>query len=62
MSMIGCDNCDQMIDSDDDPACFVEAPACAPHDMRKILEQVLCENCREREWERQQERAAETSP
>jgi hypothetical protein len=43
MSMVMCERCDRMIDSDDDPDCFVENP-----------DAVLCEWCRE-EREAQQE-------
>jgi hypothetical protein len=58
--MIACDHCDQLIDSDDDPGCFIPAPTCIPYD--KNLEQVLCEPCREAAWDRQQERAMENAP
>jgi hypothetical protein len=35
MSMIRCDRCERLIDSDDDPECFVEK-----------TDEVLCEWCR----------------
>lgn len=47
MSMVRCDECEIMIDSDDDPDCFGE-DGNAPD--------ILCDNCRqnaaERAWER----------
>lgn len=43
MSMVMCERCDRMIDSDDDPDCFVENPG-LPGSMG---DQVLCEWCRE---------------
>lgn len=58
MSMVACDCCECIVDSDADPACFINADAPAPWNS-KLLEQVLCENCRERAWDRQQERAME---
>lgn len=49
MSICTCEHCDTLIDSDDDPGCFVENP----YDSRDVT--TLCEICRERSWERQQE-------
>ncbi len=49
MSMIRCDRCDTMIDSDDDPECFVEADKIDKRD------HVWCESCRdadEKYWDR----------
>lgn len=40
MSMIRCDRCAQIIDSDDDPECFVENPGC------RYGDRVICEACR----------------
>lgn len=57
MSLIRCDSCDAVIDSDDDPDCFIEAPDCIPY--VKALEAVMCGRCRERNWDRQNERAME---
>lgn len=50
MSMIACDRCPTIINSDDDPTCFVETG-----DMRRMHKTiVLCERCREkREAERE---------
>lgn len=59
MSCIYCDECCRLIDSDDDPDCFVErhSPMCL-----LPVERVLCERCREREWDRQMERHMEDAP
>jgi hypothetical protein len=43
MSMICCDSCDRMFDSDEDPDCFIVWDA--PYDEE---EAVICERCRER--------------
>lgn len=44
MSMIRCDSCSELIDSDDDPSCFVEVG-----NMRsQTKDMVLCESCRDR--------------
>jgi hypothetical protein len=40
MSMIICQGCDRLIDSDDDPGCFL--------DVGSNQIKVLCESCRER--------------
>ena len=43
MSMCTCERCDRMIDSDDDPDCFVEVG-----NMRRLHSTiVLCEWCRD---------------
>jgi hypothetical protein len=57
MSIIACDHCGGFIDSDADAACFIHAPTCIPHNSH--LDEVMCEPCRERAWDRQQEKAAE---
>lgn len=58
MSMMICEDCDRAIDSDDDPECFVEVG-----NMRRLhAEIILCENCRERRWDRDQERLMEDGP
>jgi hypothetical protein len=47
MSMIKCAGCDAMIDSDDDPDCFVEVG-----NMRRLHRTIaFCEPCRERREE-----------
>ncbi|MGE0023964.1 MAG: hypothetical protein AB7S70_10080 [Hyphomicrobium sp.] len=52
MSMVTCEDCDAPIDSDDDPGCFVETG-----NMRRLHETtILCENCREKRWERNEQR------
>ena len=40
MSMCMCERCDKMIDSDDDPECFIDAPE------REFGTIILCEWCR----------------
>ena len=58
MSVVTCQCCDQFIDSDDDPDCFCEAPNYISADFRKNYgTRILCEPCRESEWEQQQENA-----
>ena len=42
MSMIRCEWCERLIDSDDDPDCFAENP-----------EEVLCEWCRDKRYAEQ---------
>jgi|GEM_PF-5740201 len=50
MSMIRCDHCPALIDSDDDPDCFVEVG-----NMRRLSETiVMCEPCRDR-WREKRE-------
>lgn len=46
MSMIGCEACGHLIDSDDDPDCFVEVP------WLNLADKVWCEGCRENEWDK----------
>ena len=44
MSMCICQDCDRMIDSDDDPDCFVEVG-----NMRRMtFTEIVCEACREK--------------
>jgi hypothetical protein len=44
MSMVICVDCDSLIDSDDDPECFVEIG-----NMRRLHQTIIiCENCRGR--------------
>jgi hypothetical protein len=58
MSIVICERCDQQIDSDNDPDCFVETG-----NMRRLHETtILCESCRERALEREQERLMEDGP
>jgi len=52
MSMIRCEQCERLIDSDDDPDCFIENPG-MPGSMG---DEVLCEWCREKR-EREQDDA-----
>ena len=61
MSMIRCDRCDRYIDSDDDPDCFVERPNYTntahpvnPAYAEKIEWDVLCEPCRDEQWDEEQ--------
>lgn len=62
MSMVMCERCDRMIDSDDDPDCFCEAPDYMPADFRKAVgTEVVCEPCRERQWEHDFQRQMEGS-
>ena len=43
MSMVICEGCDALTDSDDDPECFVEVG-----NMRRLHKtEVMCENCRD---------------
>ncbi len=58
MSICVCEHCDRFIDSDDDPDCFVETG-----NMRRLhCTTVMCEPCRERAWDHQQERLMEDGP
>ncbi len=53
MSMIACQRCPTLIDSDDDPECFVEVG-----NMRRLHKTViLCEACREKHFEEAAEEA-----
>jgi ribosomal protein L37E len=55
MSMVICERCDAPIDSDADPGCFVETG-----NMRRLHETtIMCESCRERAYDRQQEDLAQ---
>ena len=50
MSIILCESCDQPIDSDEDPDCFVEVG-----NMRRLNEtKVWCASCRERKQAEQE--------
>ena len=56
MSMIKCDRCDLMIDSDVDVDCFVDIPPQGNRAMpftlagrRVVRHEVVCESCRVRE-------------
>lgn len=49
MSMVTCEHCDQPINSDDDPGCFCDNP----YNSRDTT--IVCENCRERAYDRHQE-------
>lgn len=51
MSICVCDHCDSYIDSDKDQYCFCDDPS---------GETILCENCRERAYDRQQEALMES--
>lgn len=55
MSIVVCDYCDSFIDSDVDPDCFMDNEGWCAND-------VLCERCRERAWDRHQERLMEDGP
>lgn len=44
MSIVLCETCDRLIDSDEDPDCFVEIG-----NMRRLVyTEVMCASCRER--------------
>lgn len=45
MSMIRCQNCEHLIDSDDDPSCFCEVMDYGDDGATKT--RVLCEPCRD---------------
>jgi hypothetical protein len=47
MSMIRCEHCDRVFDSDADPDCFVENPGLPG----RMGDEVLCEWCREKRAE-----------
>ena len=58
MSMVMCEQCETLIDSDDDPDCFVEVLV----KRNQHVEEIYCRACRqemenanERAWDRQQE-------
>ena len=53
MSIVICDHCEAYIDSDDDGDCFIDNP----YDSRDTT--TLCEHCREKAYEAQQERLME---
>jgi len=59
MSLVICDDCERVIDTDDDPDAIIDAPDCVP--LRRALDAVLCERCRERAWDRKNEQDMEES-
>ena len=56
MSIIVCESCDKYIDSDFDADCFIENP----YDSKNVT--IKCDRCRERDWDREQERLMEEGP
>lgn len=56
MSICVCDRCNSYIDSDKDPHCFCENP----YDSRDTT--IVCENCREQDYDRHQESLMENGP
>lgn len=56
MSVVVCDHCERYIDSDDDGDCFIDNP----YNSKDTT--ILCEHCRERAYEAQQERLMEDGP
>lgn len=52
MSIVICDTCERQVDSDKDLYCFMEDPF---HSTKGSYEEVMCENCREAAYDRQQE-------
>ena len=54
MSVVVCDHCETYIDSDKDCDCFIVNP----YDLNDIT--TLCEPCREKAYDRQQESLMET--
>ncbi len=56
MSIVVCDHCDKYIDSDFDCDCF----SVDPFNSKDVT--TLCESCREKAYERQQERLMEDGP
>lgn len=57
MSLIECDDCGLIFNSDDDPEAIIDAPDCVP--LRRALDTIMCVECRERAWVRANERALE---
>ena len=53
MSVVVCDRCEKFIDSEFDCDCF----SVNPYDDNDVT--TLCESCRERAWDHQQERLME---
>lgn len=53
MSALVCEHCERLIDLNTDPHCVCENP----YDSRDIT--IVCENCREAAYDRQQERLME---
>lgn len=56
MSMIDCDDCGVLIDTDDDPGCFIENP----YDGRDTT--VWCLQCRENAYQKHQDKLMEDGP
>lgn len=58
MSIVICDDCERQVDSDIDTDCFVEEG-----NMRRLTFTItLCENCRERRYDNEQERLMSDGP
>jgi len=58
MSMLWCDVCDDvLIDTDHDPHAFQACPDCVPY--TRSLEMWVCEQCREKAYDREMERQME---
>ena len=56
--MAFCVDCDRLIDTDDDPDCFLEIG-----NMRRLHKtEIVCEPCRERRWDEQQQYFSENTP
>jgi hypothetical protein len=55
MSMARCDSCERDIDTDKDVDCYLTDP------WDRLTGECLCENCRERRWDRYQEYLMETT-
>ena len=56
MSIVICERCERQIDSDKDDGCF----SVNPYNRNDIT--AVCEPCREKAWDRQQERLMEDGP
>jgi hypothetical protein len=56
MSRAICDDCEADIDTHKDPRALLEDP------WGRATGDIVCEACRERRWDRQQERLAEEAP
>jgi hypothetical protein len=59
MSIVICDTCERWVDSDKDMYCFIDHPA---HSLKGGDDTVMCENCREAAYDREQERLMEDGP
>jgi hypothetical protein len=60
MSLLLCESCGVAVVEAEDPGAIIEAPTCIPY--RAALDQILCENCRERAFDRATGRAMEEAP